>query len=74
MNILKNREQSKMHNNYWLGTIKNYYVSGENMDDPNNFENIIENLTIKDISKASQKFFKGADKIDIVVLPLEDNK
>ena len=71
-NILKNREQSKMHNSYWSNTIKDYLVSGENNNNPKNYEYIIKKLTVKDINKASKKFFKGTDKVDIVVFPLEN--
>ena len=68
-NMKKNREQSKEHNSYWMNTIYNYYYNGINNDLPDNFEDIVENVTPKDIKKFTAKFIKGADIIDIIFVP-----
>lgn len=68
-NMLKNREQSKNHNSYWLNAIYSFYVSGLNPADPKNFEDIINKITPKDIQKFAQSLFKGADVVDVTFKP-----
>ncbi|MEG2277098.1 MAG: insulinase family protein [Odoribacter sp.] len=69
LNMKKNREQSKPHNNYWLNAIYSYYVSGINPDAPQNFDEIINKITPKDIQKFAQSLFKGADVVDMTFNP-----
>jgi len=69
LNLKKNREQSKHHNKYWSNAIKHFYVHGENTVDAANYENILDNLTIKDVKKAAKKFFKKVNKVDVTLLP-----
>lgn len=68
-NILKNREENKLHNSYWLGILSGYYSYGINSDDPANFENILKSFTAKDIRKIAEKMFRKADVVDIVFEP-----
>jgi zinc protease len=68
-NILKNREESKLHNSYWLGILSGYYSYGINSDDPSNFENILQSFTAKDIRNIARKMFRKADVTDIVFEP-----
>jgi len=70
-NILKNREESKLHNAYWLSTLTRFYSYGINSDDPANYENILKSYTVKDIKKISKKMFKKADVVDLVFNPTE---
>jgi len=67
--VLKNREQSKAHNSYWLNAISNYYITGIDSNDPKNYEDILENVTPKDIQKFAKKLFKKADVVDIMFVP-----
>ncbi len=71
-NILKDREESKEHNAYYLGNLNNWYVLGINYDDPANFEDIVNSLTIKDVKKVMKKFYKKANVVDVVFMPLEE--
>jgi zinc protease len=68
-NLLKKREEDVLHNNYWAGIIRNYYLTGINSDDPGNFNRILEEMTTKDIRKAVSKFLKKADLLEIVFVP-----
>lgn len=65
-NTLKEEEQKKAHNNYWLGTLMSYYKTGVNYDDPKNNEDLLKGLTPKDIQKFAKKLFKNADILDLV--------
>ncbi|HSO78139.1 MAG TPA: insulinase family protein, partial [Bacteroidales bacterium] len=68
-NMLKKREEALPHNNYWASTIRNYYVTGINGDDPKNFVEILNQMTTKDIRKTVGKYLKKADLLEIVFVP-----
>ena len=68
-NMLKTREESKLHNSYWMNTLTRYYSYGINSDDPENYENILNSYSVKDIKKIAGRFFKKADIIDLVFKP-----
>jgi len=68
-NMLKKREEALPHNNYWAGTIRNYYVTGINSDDPRNFAEILNKMTTDDIRKTVGKYLKKADLLEIVFVP-----
>jgi zinc protease len=71
-NILKDREQSKEHNSYFLNTLYNYYVYGINFDDPANYEDIVNGLTTKDVQKLMQAFYTDPNVVDVVFVPKEE--
>jgi zinc protease len=68
-NILKTREENKMHNSYWLSTMSMYYSRGINGNDPANYENILKSYTVKDIKSLAGKMFKKADVVDLIFKP-----
>lgn len=69
LNILKNREEGKEQNGYWMQMLVNYYVNGINSDAPENFDNIVKEMDAKQIRKLAKKFYKGADKMEVVFIP-----
>ena len=70
-NMLKTREESKMHNSYWSSVLTRYYSYGINSDDPANYENILKAFTVKDIKKISGLMFRKADVVDLVFKPVQ---
>jgi len=70
-NILKDREQAKPHNSYWMNTLTGFYQHHINSDSPANFEKIIEAMTTADIQKFAKEFFPAADVVDVVFKPLK---
>ena len=70
-NILKDREQAKPNNSYWMSTLTGFYQNGVNNDLASNFEEIIQNMTIKDVKKFARKFFRNPDVADVVFKPLK---
>jgi predicted Zn-dependent peptidase len=70
-NILKTREENKMHNAYWMGVLNRYYSYGIDSNDPSNYENILKSYTIKDIKKIATKMFSKADVVDIIFKPAQ---
>lgn len=71
-NLKKNREQAKQHNSYWLSSIYSYYYHGFNNDAKENFEDVLDGLTVKKMQKFASAFFDSADIIDIIFKPKEE--
>ena len=69
MNLLKDREEAKAHNSFWMNTLYSVYDTGINNADPENFENIIKSITVKDVQDFTQNFKKGINIMDIVFMP-----
>ncbi|HAG16100.1 MAG TPA: insulinase family protein [Bacteroidales bacterium] len=68
-NILKTREQSKLHNAYWMNSLYSFYFDGINTNDSENYEKILSSFTPKDIQEITQVFFENADVIEVVFKP-----
>jgi zinc protease len=68
-NLLKTRQENKMHNAYWSSILTRYYSYGINSDDPANYENILKSYTVKDIKKLATRMFKKADVVDLIFKP-----
>jgi len=71
-NILKTREENKMHNAYWSSILSRYYSYGINSNDPANYENILKSYTVKDIKKIAIKMFKKPDVVDLIFKPAQE--
>jgi zinc protease len=68
-NILKDRQENKEHNAYYLSTLFNYYLYGINYDDPANYEDIVGSLTVEDIKEVMQAFYQDPNLVDVVFVP-----
>jgi len=68
-NLLKDREQAKPNNSYWMNMLTSYYRYNLNLDNPGNYENILKSMTVKDVQKFVKKFFKKTDVVDLVFTP-----
>ena len=71
-NILKDRQESKEHNSYYLSTLLSYYLYGINFDDPVNYEDIVNGLTTSDVKKVMESFYKDPNIVDVVFVPQEE--
>ena len=71
-NILKDRQQSKEHNSYYFSTLLSYCIYGINYDDPANYEDIVNNLTPKDVLKVMKEFYEDSNIVDLVFVPKEE--
>jgi zinc protease len=71
-NLLITREQAKEHNDYYMNALYNYYIHGINFDDPSNYEDILNGLTVKDVKKAFKLFYKDPNIEDVVFVPLAE--
>jgi zinc protease len=70
--ILKNRQQDKEHNSYYLSTLYSFYLYGINYDDPANYEDIVKNLTVNDVKKVMKAFYDNPNIVDVVFVPKEE--
>jgi zinc protease len=68
-NKLKDREQAREHNNFWLSSLYGYFYSGINTASKKNYEDILSSMTQKDIQDFAKKFFAKPDLMDIVFVP-----
>lgn len=68
-NLLKEREQAKLHNSYWMSTLSGYYMHNINNDAAENFEKILQAMTRTDVQQFAKEFFKTADVVDVVFKP-----
>ena len=70
-NYLKERKQQQDYNQYDLKLLMNYYREGYNMNDPNNFENIVNKITVDDIKIFTKNILNDAETYEIVIKPLK---
>ena len=68
-NLLKNREQSKLHNSYWMQALSSYYTYDYNPASADNFENILAKLTAQQVQQFVKTFVDKADVVDIIFKP-----
>ncbi len=68
-NLVKNREQAKPNNSYWMNTLANFYSNGINNDDPKNYENILKTVKPMDIQKLTGSLLAKADVVEIIFKP-----
>ncbi|MEL0650763.1 insulinase family protein [Algibacter sp. TI.3.09] len=70
-NFLKEREQAKDYNQYEMNVLTNFYREGYDMNDPANFENIVNSIAMSDIVDMANKIIKDADKAEVIIKALD---
>jgi zinc protease len=70
-NYKKVREQAKNDNSYDMTLLKTYYRDGYNMNEAKNFENVINNISNKDIQALAKKLQEKGNSYEIVFKPLK---
>ena len=73
-NSLKESEQGKNHNSYWMSVLTTYCKTGIDINDPKNYEDILKALKPKDIQNFAKKFFKDANVLDLILAPTSAQK
>ncbi|PCI08574.1 MAG: hypothetical protein COB73_06815 [Flavobacteriaceae bacterium] len=68
-NYLKEREEAKNYNKYEMSLLKNYVLESYNMNDADNFENIINTITAKDIQDITTRLLDDSESFEIVFKP-----
>lgn len=65
-NLLKNREQSKLHNNYWMQALNTYYTYSYNPATAENYEDILQKMILADVQQFVKSLTSKADVVDII--------
>ncbi|HJK01618.1 MAG TPA: insulinase family protein, partial [Methanocorpusculum sp.] len=73
-NILKEAEQGRDHNSYWMRVLNNYYLTGININDPKNFEEILEAMSPEDVQNFTKRFLTDANVIDLIFKPMDQTQ
>ncbi len=68
-NYIKERKEQKDYNRYDMSWVSNYVLEGYNMNDPKNYEDIVNSITAKDVQNFTAELLKGADTYEIVFKP-----
>lgn len=69
-NYLKSRADSKNFNSYSMDLLYNYYTNNYNMDAPENYLDIVNAITEKDIQDFANSFLKKAKTYEVVYKPV----
>ncbi|WP_026775546.1 pitrilysin family protein [Polaribacter sp. Hel_I_88] len=70
-NFLKSREESKNYNRYQMSLLQNSVLEGYNMNDPKNYEDIVNSITIEDIKNITEELLEDSKSYEIVFKPKE---
>lgn len=68
-NMLKDREQAREHNSFWMNTLYSFYYTGINSAIADNYENLLKAMTQKDIQDFTRQLLTNPDLMDIVFVP-----
>ncbi|HPR32301.1 MAG TPA: insulinase family protein [Prolixibacteraceae bacterium] len=69
LNKLKDRQQAREHNSFWMGALFSLYRYGINTASEENYETLLKEMTPGDVQQLAQSFFSRPDKMDIVFVP-----
>ena len=69
--VLEKRKENMSTNNYWISKIKQISLNEGTVENFINFETMLNKISKKDIQKAAERFFKGANKYTAILNPEE---
>lgn len=67
-NMLKTRKENLKENRFWLNTLKGLDYDRRDPEDFFQYEEYVNDLSIKGLKKAAKKFF-GGEHVEIILLP-----
>jgi len=68
-NFIKARKQSKDKNGYDMSLLTNFYRYNYNMNDPKNFEDIVNKMSKEDIQSVAKQVLDGGKSYEVVFRP-----
>ncbi|KAF5434449.1 hypothetical protein C5S36_05045, partial [Candidatus Methanophagaceae archaeon] len=67
--LKKNREEQLRENSFWKSALLTKYYHGYDPTDAENFDDLVNSLTIESLKKAVNKFFNNDKHVQIVLMP-----
>ncbi|MCD4795017.1 MAG: insulinase family protein [Bacteroidales bacterium] len=67
--LKKNREEQLRENSFWKSALLKKYYHGYDPTDAENFDDLVNSLTIESLKKAVNKFFNNDKHVQIVLMP-----
>jgi zinc protease len=68
-NFKKERQQAKDKNDYDMQWLSTYFRYNENINDPSNFENIVNKMSKKEIQEVAKQVLNGGKSYEVVFKP-----
>ncbi|MBI9037660.1 MAG: insulinase family protein [Bacteroidales bacterium] len=69
--FIKKREEGLKENRFWLGKIKNAYFYGNENIKLDDYNEIIDKITIKSVKKAAKKHIDTSKYVEVLLMPEE---
>ncbi|MCK9617987.1 MAG: insulinase family protein, partial [Lentimicrobiaceae bacterium] len=69
--LIRARETDVKTNSFWLNRIETSYFNGDELQPIEKYNEMVNSITVGDIQKATQQFFKKNHYVRAVLLPLE---
>lgn len=71
-NYLKERKEQQEYNSYEMNLLTNYFLEGYHMNDPKNFEDLVNNISVAAIQEFTKTLLKNANSYEITIRPMEN--
>jgi zinc protease len=71
-NMLKERQEIMRRNGFWMSVLRSYYYHGIDISAPENYDHILEAMTVESVREAAGRMLEGADTVDLTFLPGAD--
>ncbi|MFV0539775.1 MAG: M16 family metallopeptidase [Aestuariibaculum sp.] len=68
-NFIKEREQAKNRNGYDMSMLTRYFRFGEDINDPKNFTDIVNNMSKASIQNIAKQILDGSKSYEIIIKP-----
>jgi zinc protease len=73
-NMRKQREEVMQRNGFWMSALRSYYYHGIDIVAPENYDHILDAVTVESVREAAKRMLEGADIVDLTFLPpAQDN-
>ncbi len=71
-NMRKQREEVMQRNGFWMSALRSYYYHGIDIVAPENYDHILDAVTVESVRETAKRMLEGADVVDITFLPLAE--
>ncbi len=72
--LIKSNQQNIKSNSYWMNVIVDHLKTGDKLVSSEEYEKLIKSISIKDIKKYAGEVLPGANKVEVIMQPKEENQ